>query len=65
MDASEAIARAKAIAARLAGTGAVADFSSQAPAPAPGPTDVNSMLDAAFSGGGGLSVSFEIIRRSH
>ena len=63
MDAADAIARAKAIAAKLAGTGAVAEFSaSQAPVPAPG-GDVNSMLDAAFSGGAtagssALSVSF-------
>ena len=63
MDAADAIARAKAIAAKLAGTGAMAEFSaSQAPVPAPG-GDVNSMLDAAFSGGAtagssALSVSF-------
>jgi hypothetical protein len=58
MDAAEAIARAKAIAARLAGSGAAAASSApQAPVPAPGPTDVNSMLDAAFARGGGMAGS--------
>jgi hypothetical protein len=60
--AAEAIARAKAIAARLAGTGAIADYSTNGgslPAPTYGSagvgvgvaTDVKSLLDAAFSGG--------------
>eukprot|EP00804_Cyclotella_cryptica_P000660 CCRYP_014682-RC/>CCRYP_014682-RC protein AED:0.11 eAED:0.11 QI:329/1/1/1/0.6/0.5/6/1507/468 len=60
MDAAEAIARARAVAARLAGTGAVADYSTNGGAPSAAPSygsagggaaDVNSLLDAAFSGG--------------
>lgn len=61
MDAADAIARAKAIAARLAGTGATADFSASSSSAPPASSDVSSMLDAALSGGqngGGLSVRF-------
>jgi far upstream element-binding protein len=53
MDAhADAVARAKAIAARLAGLSAAPDYSSAA-APSGGADDVQSMLDMALGGGGG------------
>ena len=57
MDAhADAVARAKAIAARLAGLSAAPDYSSAAtPASNGGDGDVQGMLDMALGGGGGLA----------
>ena len=66
---ADAVARAKAIAARLAGTSATAAIPG-APVAAPPPVssesqDVNAMLEAALNGGGGTAQQLLVDREAN